>query len=108
MNNKRSKLNLVTDAGQAPKKGRLVNTRSRSTNQQVAAELKQTGVAKSVGTQIFSSEEQALEALVAQVVSRCEDDPDERAEMKEFLNSFLAMDPDLVSEILAGTTIRRS
>ena len=108
MSKKRSSLKVVADASEPITKGQLVNSPSRSAEQQgVAAEPTRSALAQTLGTQVFSSEEQALEVLVAQVVSRFEDDPEEQAEMREFLNTILDTDPVLRSEILSGATIRR-
>jgi hypothetical protein len=106
MNKKRSNLKILPNPDTVSK-GRLVNAPSRSAEPLEAAQPTQSALAQSFGTQVFSSEEQALEVLVSQVVSRFEDDPEEQAEMREFLNTILETDPVLRSEILAGATIRR-
>lgn len=108
MSKKRSSLKVVEYVSNPARKGQLVNTLSQSLAQQdVAAEPTRSTLVQTLGTQVFSSEEQALEVLVSQVVSRFEDDPEEQAEMREFLNTILDTDPVLRSEILSGATIRR-
>ncbi len=107
MSKKKSNLKVVTTPEPTAKR-QLVNTPSRTAEQQPAAqESVRSSIAEGLGAQVFSSEEQALEVLVSQVVSRYEDDPEEQAEMKEFLNTILETDPVLRSEILSGATIRR-
>lgn len=106
MSKKRSNLKVVTTSAPAAK-GMLVNSPSRTAEQSEVSQSTQNALRQSFGTQIFSSEEQALEVLIAQVVSRYEDDPSEQAEMREFLSTVLDTDPVLRSEILAGATIRR-
>ena len=56
--------------------------------------------------QVFNSENQALEALLSQVVGRLEDDVTEQAEMKAFLSELLETDPVLREQILSEVTIR--
>jgi len=108
MSKKRSSLKIVEEVSKPARKGQLVNSPSQSAEQQDgSASPTRSMLAQTLGTQVFSSEEQALEVLVAQVVSRFEDDPEEQAEMREFLNTVLDTDPVLRSEILSGATIRR-
>lgn len=106
MSKKRSNLKVL-NVTEPARKGQLVNSPSRSADQSVGSESTRSSLAETLGTQVFSSEEQALEVLVSQVVSRFEDDPEEQAEMREFLNTILETDPILRSEILSGATIRR-
>jgi hypothetical protein len=109
-NKKRSNLKVVTKSETAAKnapKGQLVNTPSRTAEQMSKANSPLSSLTEAIGTQVFSSEEQALEVLVSQVVSRFEEDPEEQVEMREFLNVILETDPELRNEILSGVTIRR-
>jgi hypothetical protein len=107
MNKKRSNLKIVTES-KTKKTRELVNAPNRSANKPpVAQESVRSAIAEGFGAQVFSSEEQALEVLVSQVVSRYEDDPEEQAEMREFLYDILETDPALRNEILSGATIRR-
>jgi len=107
MGKKRSNLKVITDS-KSTAKGILVNSRSRTALQQSAAQDSgRSPISEGFAKQVFSSEEQALELLVSQVVSRYEDDPQEQAEMRKFLQSVLETDPVLRSEILSGATIRR-
>jgi len=56
---------------------------------------------------VYSSEEQALRVLVESIVAKMGDSPQERIEMAEFLDMVLDTDPELRSQILAQTTIRK-
>jgi hypothetical protein len=85
----------------------FVNSPSTTAQQSAASYVAPNDLAEGLAKQVFSSEEQVLEVLVSQVVSRYEDDPGEQAEMKEFLHTILETDPDLRSQILSGATIRR-
>jgi len=60
-----------------------------------------------IGTQVYSSEEQALEVLLESVVGRLADAPESQQEMREFLSMILDTDPVLKEEILQATTIRK-
>jgi hypothetical protein len=106
MNGKKSNLKVLTTSESAGKR-QLVNSPSQTAEPVAIGQSTRSALAQSFGAQVFSSEEQALEALVSQVVSRFEDDPEEQAEMREFLNDVLATDPVLRNEILSGATIRR-
>jgi hypothetical protein len=107
MNKKRSNLKVVTQP-EPRAKGQLGNSPSRTSEPQpVAQESARSVIAEGFGKQVFSSEEQALDVLVSQVVSRYEDDPEEQEEMKQFLHTILETDPVLRGEILSGATIRR-
>jgi hypothetical protein len=106
MKKRRSNLKVVT----APEKraqGCLVNSPSQTIEPTLITQIGRSGVAENFGRQVFSSEEQALEMLVDQVVERYEDDPEEQDEMRRFLNTVLETDPVLRSEILSGAVIRR-
>lgn len=106
MNKKRSSLKVLPES-EVEVKGRLVNSPSRSLEQPAQERSDSSPVSEAFAQQVYGSEQEALELLVKQVVSRYEEDPEEQAEMREFLNTVLETDPALRSEILAGALIRR-
>jgi hypothetical protein len=85
---------------------RLLNTPSRTLAENQAADSGQD-VVDAPGGQVYSSEEQALEVLVGSIVAKLADSPKDQLEMAEFLEMVLDTDPELRSEILAETTIRK-
>jgi hypothetical protein len=106
MKKRRSNLKVVSTP-ESKTKGALVNSPSQTAEPILITQIGRSGVAEAFGKQVFSSEEQALEMLVDQVVERYEDDPEEQDEMRRFLNTVLETDPVLRSEILSGAVIRR-
>ena len=106
MSKKKTNLKVIQQAEVAAK-GRLFNAPSRSAEAPHGEATTRSPIAQSFAKQVFSSEEQALEVLLEQVVSRYEQDPEEQAEMRKFLSTVLETDPDLRSEILAGAVIRQ-
>jgi hypothetical protein len=60
-----------------------------------------------IGTQVYSSEEQALGVLLESVMGHLADAPESQEEMREFLSMVLDTDPVLKEEILQGVTIRK-
>jgi hypothetical protein len=90
-------------------KGRLTNSPSttlRSSSQSASRGLEHS-VYENKTTQVYSSEDQALELLVDSIVGKLSDTPKERAEMEQFLKMIIDTDPALRDEILASTTIRK-
>lgn len=70
-------------------------------------EFSQSPAQSLIGTQVYSSEEQAIEVLLDNVVGRIADDSQDQREMREFLSVILDTDPTLKQEILQSTTIRK-
>lgn len=60
------------------------------------------------GRQEFSSEDQAIDFLLGSVVDKLSENPEDRADMADFLGMLLETDPELKEEILANVTIRKS
>ncbi|MEY4700213.1 MAG: hypothetical protein RL326_400 [Pseudomonadota bacterium] len=58
--------------------------------------------------QEFSSEDQAIDFLLGSVVDKLSENPEDRAEMADFLGMLLDTDPALKEEILANVSIRKS
>ncbi len=58
--------------------------------------------------QEFSSEDQAIDFLLGNVVDKLSENPEDRAEMADFLGMLLDTDPELKEEILANVSIRKS
>jgi hypothetical protein len=85
---------------------RLSNSPSRTLSENQVAQPIQPANCEAQG-QVYSSEEQALEVLVESIVAKLADSPKEQNEMAEFLDMILETDPELRSEILASTTIRK-
>ncbi len=56
----------------------------------------------------FGSEDQAIDFLLGSVVDKLSDNPDDRADMADFLGMLLETDPELKEEILASVAIRKS
>lgn len=89
-------------------KSSLVNTPSRSATAQVQSGSENAAAdASDDQRQCFSTEDQALEFLVGNIVEKLGEGSQERAEMADFLNLLLDTDPHLREEILAGVTIRK-
>ena len=90
-------------------KGRLTNTPSTTleSGAQAASRPVEQNVSEKIATQVYSSEDQALEVLVDSIVGKLSESPKERAEMEEFLKLIIDTDPALREEILASTTIRK-
>jgi hypothetical protein len=110
----KKKTNLKVAVTEATKsKGRIFNAPSRTgaasnlTSSTTSEVVEQKMVLNAMTSQVFSSEEQAIETLLSNVVSRFSDDPSERADMADFLEMILETDPGLREEILAGATIRK-
>jgi hypothetical protein len=100
------KTNLkVLDKPEGQFKGRLTNSPSRSAEKVVREEQARSSNS-AAQSQVYNSQDQAIEALLSQVVSRLEDDPAEQADMKAFLSDLLEIDPVLRDEILSEVTIR--
>jgi hypothetical protein len=102
---KRSNLKVATNQ-ESEFKGRLRNSPSRLLERS-ATNTDQMPSSQVLGSQVFSSEEQALEVLLAQVVGRLEEDPTDQADMKAFLSDLLETDPVLREELLSEVAIRR-
>jgi hypothetical protein len=100
---------IQTEQGQPQFKGRLTNTPSTTleSSAQVVDGLVAQKVSDTVATQVYSSEEQALEVLLDSIVGKLSESPKERAEMEEFLKLIIDTDPALREEILASTAIRK-
>jgi hypothetical protein len=110
----KKKTNLKVAVTETTKsKGRIFNAPSRTgaashlTSSATSDVVEQKMALSAIAGQVFSSEEQALETLLSNVVGRFSDDPSERADMADFLEMILDTDPGLREEILAGTTIRK-
>jgi hypothetical protein len=90
-------------------KGRLTNSPSTTlqSSAQSASRAPEQSMSESAATQVYSSEDQALEVLVDSIVGKLSQSPQERAEMEEFLKLIIDTDPALREEILASTTIRK-
>jgi len=58
--------------------------------------------------QEFSSEDQAIDFLLGSVVDKLSENPEDRADMADFLGMLLETDPELKEEILANVAIRKS
>ena len=58
--------------------------------------------------QEFSSEDQAIDFLLGNVVDKLSESPEDRAEMADFLGMLLDTDPALKEEILSNVSIRKS
>jgi len=58
--------------------------------------------------QEFSSEDQAIDFLLGSVVDKLSENPEDRADMADFLGMLLDTDPELKEEILANVAIRKS
>jgi hypothetical protein len=86
-------------------KGLLTHSPNRSAKKNASVDRPQR-VDSAGHCQVFNSENQAIEALLSQVVGRLEDDPAEQADMKAFLSELLETDPVLREEILSEVTIR--
>jgi hypothetical protein len=56
----------------------------------------------------FSTEDQAIDFLLGSVVDKLSDNPEDRADMADFLGMLLDTDPELKEEILANVAIRKS
>ena len=105
MRKKATKLQVAT-SGKKKLQRQLVNTPSRTLGESQVVQSVQPAVDAPVG-QVYSSESQALEVLVESLVSKLADSPQEQLEMAEFLDMVLETDPELRSQILAQTTIRK-
>lgn len=57
--------------------------------------------------QEFSTEDQAIDFLLGSVVDKLSDNPEDRADMADFLGMLLDTDPQLKEEILANVAIRK-
>jgi hypothetical protein len=100
------KTNLkVVEKPERQYKGPLANFPNRSAEKN-ASEDRSPRVDSAGQCQVFNSENQAIEALLSQVVGRLEEDPAEQADMKAFLSELLETDPVLREEILSEVTIR--
>jgi hypothetical protein len=90
-------------------KGRLTNTPSTTLQNgaQSASRSTEKNLSENMATQVYSSEDQALEVLVDSIVGKLSESPQERAEMEEFLKMILDTDPALREEVLASTVIRK-
>ena len=106
MTKRAHKLKVAARPG-AKVRRKLVNSESQTLqNSQQGAELRELSESR-VGTQVYSSAEQALEVLVEGIVGKLGDSPREQLEMAEFFNMLLDTDPALRDEVLANTTIRK-
>jgi len=63
-------------------------------------------MAEEIRRQQFGSENEAFGFLVESIVGKLDDDPEQQAEMKKFLELLLETDPELRDEIKRTVSIR--
>jgi len=83
---------------------RLVNVESRST-EGLKADEGCCGSCDVEDRQVFSSEEQAIDFLLGNILEKLGDDAEAKAEMADFLTMLLDTDPQLKEEVLDGVAI---
>ena len=95
----------LTEGTAARTKKRVLPTAQRAEGKDVG--FLESPAQSLAGTQVYSSEEQAIEVLLENVVGRMADESQDQREMREFLSVILDTDPTLKQEILQATTIRK-
>lgn len=81
--------------------GYIGNAQSSSTNEQRAAQYLEVwgDTVDELMTQQFSSEEEALEAVIGKVMQKMHISEEEDSEMKTFLYDLLQMEPELMEQL---------
>jgi hypothetical protein len=85
----------------------IENVPSRTASRPTPKSLTIIDPDEEMARQEFSSEDQAIDFLLGSVVDKLSDNPEDRADMADFLGMLLDTDPELKEEILANVAIRK-
>jgi hypothetical protein len=85
----------------------IENAPSRAASRAASKSLAIIQTDEDQARQEFSSEDQAIDFLLGSVVDKLSGNPEDRADMADFLGMLLDTDPELKEEILANVAIRK-